>query len=53
MKKICGRTPPKARLKGAVLWDSAWGAQDNRYRFFLGPPDAVVHEAVKAFWEKR
>ena len=52
MKKLGPCTLPKNRPKGVAKWDHAWGAQDDRYRFFLGGSnDSAIHGAVKDFWE--
>jgi len=51
LKKLCCSTLPKNRPRGVAKWEHAWGAQDDRYRFFFGPTVAMIAPAVKAIWE--
>ncbi|MDP3790404.1 MAG: hypothetical protein Q8R48_08410 [Candidatus Omnitrophota bacterium] len=52
MKKLGACNLPKGRPRGAAFWDHAWGAQDDRYRIFLGPSDDLLHAAVNTFWDQ-
>ena len=51
LKRVCCSTLPKNRPKGVANWEHAWGAQDDKYRFFIGPADSLIGPAVKAIWD--
>ena len=52
-ENVCCKTLPEGRPKGVASWDHVWGAQDDRYRFFMGPSDAMVRLATDAFFEEK
>lgn len=50
-EELCCRTLPEGRPKGVASWDHVWGAQDDRYRFFMGPSEATVRSAVDVIFK--
>lgn len=53
MGNLGGCTLPKNRPKGVANWDRVWGAQDDRYRIFMGPSEETIHNAVSVFWREQ
>lgn len=50
LDRLCCRTLPAGRPRGVAWWDHEWGAQDDRYRYFLGPDLIAVRGNVRHFW---
>ena len=48
---LCCKVLPEGRPKGVAWWDHTWGAQDDRYRFFLAPNYKTIKSCVAIFWE--
>lgn len=51
LKRPCCHTLPKNRPKGVATWNHEWGAQDDRYRFFMGPSDTQIYSVIKLIWD--
>lgn len=47
---LCCKTLPEGRPKGVAWWDHEWGAQDDRYRYFLAPDYTTIKSCVAIFW---
>lgn len=47
---LCCETLPEGRPKGVAWWDHEWGAQDDRYRYFLAPDYTTIKSCVAIFW---
>lgn len=47
---LCCKTLPEGRPKGVAWWDHEWGAQDDRYRYFLAPDYEEIKSCVAIFW---
>ena len=52
LDRLCCRTLPAGRPRGVAWWDHEWGAQDDRYRYFLGPDLITIRGNVRFFWGK-
>lgn len=50
LDRICCRTLPAGRPRGTAWWDHEWGAQDDRYRYFIGPDLIAVRGNVRFYW---
>jgi hypothetical protein len=52
MQKLNDCTLPKDRPKGKATWKHSWGGQDDRYRFFVGPSDDLIHKGINTIWNR-
>ena len=50
LQSLCCHTLPAGRPRGVAWWDHEWGAQDDRYRFFMAPGLIEVRGNVRYFW---
>ncbi len=53
LEELCCRTLPGNRPKGVAWWSHVWGAQDDRYRYFMAPTIEPVREVIKSYWDAR
>ena len=52
LDRLCCRTLPAGRPRGVAWWDHEWGAQDDRYRYFMAPNLIQVRGNVRFYWGK-
>ena len=52
LERLCCHTLPEGRPRGVAWWDHEWGAQDDRFRFFMAPDIIAVRGNVRFFWGK-
>ena len=52
LDRLCCHTLPEGRPRGVAWWDHEWGAQDDRYRYFMAPDIIAVRGNVRFFWGK-
>ena len=50
LDRLCCRTLPAGRPRGVAWWDHEWGAQDDRYRYFMAPDLITVRGNVRFYW---
>ncbi|GBL38552.1 hypothetical protein EMGBD1_22390 [Anaerolineaceae bacterium] len=50
LDRLCCHTLPAGRPRGTAWWDHEWGAQDDRYRFFMAPELIEVRGNVRFYW---